>query len=575
MRARATVTLIVLVLAALVPAQAVARTLELRDFHATVVVQRDGGIRVTERITVHFEGSWNGIYRVIPVEYRTDQRLNYTLRLRLVSVTDGAGSALYTEQERAGGSVKLKMHVPGATNVTKTIVLTYDVANALRFFEEHDELYWNVTGDNWDFPIQQVRADIILPREVSGIRSTSFAGVRGSTASGGVGEQIGNAVHFRSVRPLGYHEGLTVVVGWNPGVVDRPSAPEKAAGLFASNALMLVPIIMLVLMWLLWRRWGKDPDAGTIYVRYEPPPDLTPAEAGTLLDDSPDTRDITATLVDLAVRGFIIIEETKQEQLFGLISTTDYELELLRWYEWRSLKPHEQALLEALAVHRHDEKVRISELQNEFYKHMPDIRQHLSASLTTGGYYRTHPSLVRGLWIALAALVAVIVGAVGYKLSVQYGIAQLTTILAAVATFIVMAAFAWLMPARTLEGARMHAWLRGFEEFLARVEKDRLERLVDDPSRFERFLPYAMAFGVEQNWARAFEGIAAEPPDWYRSSHGGPFRTNLFVSDLGRMSRSASSAMTSAPRSSSSGSSGFGGGGSSGGGFGGGGGGGF
>jgi uncharacterized membrane protein len=144
-------------------------------------------------------------------------------------------------------------------------------------------------------------------------------------------------------------------------------------------------------------------------------------------------------------------------------------------------------------------------------------------------------------------------------------------------TFIIVAVFGWLMPRRTMAGARTHTWLRGFEEFLERVEKDRLERLVDSPAVFEKFLPFAMAFGVENSWARAFEGLATQPPSWYHTADGRAFRPNLFVADLGRMTNAAGSAMTSAPRSSggggSSGSSGFGGGGFSGGGFGGGGGG--
>ena len=569
--------LLLLAVASALPARPLVaqRSLELRDFHSSIVVRRSGAIRVTETLTVHFAGSWNGIYRVIPVEYRTDQGLNYTLRLDVVSATDDAGNTLRVEQERDGGSLRLKMYVPGAADATRKVVLTYDVQNALRFFEEHDELYWNVTGDQWDFPIQQVRADIILPGDVSGVRTTSFSGARGSTATGGAAEQIANAVYFRSAAPLGYHEGLTVVVGWNPGLVERPTSVQKAARLFASNMLMLVPLLAFGIMWTLWRRFGKDPDPGSIFVRYEPPPELTPAEAGTLLDDSPDARDITATIVDLAVRGFVRIEETENAQLFGLINTTDYELQLLRAAEWPMLKGHERALLQALSVHSENDRVRLSDLQNQFYKHMPQITKHLSSSLTAGGYYRAHPHIVRGIWLAIAAVVAVSIGALGFSISVRYGIAQLTTIIAAAATFIVMAVFAWLMPARTAHGARTHAWLRGFEEFLRRVEKDRLERMVDSPGTFEKFLPYAMAFGVEKNWASAFEGMATEPPDWYRSRHGGPFRTSVFAADMGRMSRSAGTAMTSAPRSSSSsGSSGFSGG-SSGGGFGGGGGGGF
>jgi hypothetical protein len=236
------------------PPQTAGRTLELREFHSSIVVRRNGSIRVTENLTVHFAGAWNGIYRVIPVEYRTNQGLNYTLRLQVIGATDNAGNTLRLEQDRDGGSLRLKMYVPGAIDVTRTISLTYEVQNALRFFEEHDELYWNVTGHEWDFPIQSVRADIVLPGEVSGVRTAAFAGARGSTASGIAQEQVANGVYFRSSAPLGYHEGMTVVVGWNPGVIARPSAVDRASSLFASNALMLVPVLALGIMWLLWRR---------------------------------------------------------------------------------------------------------------------------------------------------------------------------------------------------------------------------------------------------------------------------------------------------------------------------------
>jgi uncharacterized membrane protein len=113
----------------------------------------------------------------------------------------------------------------------------------------------------------------------------------------------------------------------------------------------------------------------------------------------------------------------------------------------------------------------------------------------------------------------------------------------------------------------------GFEEFLSRVEADRYDRMIKTPEMFEKYLPFAMALGVEKSWVRAFENIYREPPQWYRGPSGHRFHPRTFVNDLGHMSSRAGAVMASAPRS--SGGSGFGGGGSSGGGFGGGGGGGF
>jgi uncharacterized membrane protein len=567
---------LLLALAAVSPAGAAPeRSLDIQQFHADVLVRRDGSIVVTERIRVHFSGSWNGIYRSIPVEYRTDQGLNYTLRVNIEYATDAAGQPLKWEEERDGRYRRVRIYVPNATDATREVLLTYEVRNGLRFFDEHDELYWNVTGAEWEFPIRRASAQILLPAEVEGVRTATFTGAYGSTEAGARAEQIGNAIHVRAARPLGFREGLTVVVGWNRGVIERPTTLQKAAALFASNAVLGAPLVAFFAMFVLWRRFGRDPDPGSIFVRYEPPAEMTPAEAGTLIDDRPDVRDITATLVDLAVRGFLVIEEASKSQLFGLMNTRDYELTLLQAEQWPGLKPHERALLQALSGHASRGRVRLSDLHNEFYKHLPEIRTHLNRTLVEGGYYIRRPDHVRTTYAVIGAAVAVALGLLGQALSSAFGISGTAAIVAAVLTFLVIAGFGWLMPARTLSGARAHAWVCGFQEFLGRVERDRLERLIDSPAAFERYLPYAMAFGVEKNWARAFDGLASEPPSWYRSRNGDRFRPNLFVADLGRMTSAAGSAMSSSPRSSSSGSSGFGGGGFSGGGFGGGGGGGF
>lgn len=553
------------------PLAAQDRSLDIRELDAQIIVSRSGNVSVTERFVVHFNGSWNGIYRTIPVEYPGRGGMNYTLRLHIESVTDDAGTPLRHEVDRVGDSRRVKMWVPGAENATRTIVLTYSSDNALRFFEEHDELYWNVTGDAWDFPIRNVRAVVMLPEDVTGIRTSSFTGARGATEATPV-EQLGSTLTFRGTRPLGYGEDLTIVIGWNPGVIPRPTATDKAVSLVASNSILLAPLLAALVMLTLWRRFGRDPDPGSVFVRYEPPPEMTPAEAGTLMDDRADLRDVTATLVDLAVRGFVVIEETKKEQLFGLLSSRDYDIQLLHPEQWPGLKQHERALLQALSVHSNNDHVLLSELQNEFYKHLPEIKKHLTRTLVEGGYYVRRPDIVRGAWIFVGLVAGVAVVFAGGAIAARFGITPVAAFIAGMATAIVVAVFGWFMPRRTTDGARMHTWLRGFEEFLGRVEKDRLERLVDSPAVFEKLLPFAMAFGVETNWARAFEGLASEPPNWYRTSDGRAFRPNLFVADLGRMTSAAGTAMSSAPRS--SGSSGFSGG-SSGGGFGGGGGGGF
>ncbi|HTI36361.1 MAG TPA: DUF2207 domain-containing protein, partial [Vicinamibacterales bacterium] len=264
------------------------RTLAIDDFNETVRVAVDGSIDVVETITATFTGSWNGIYRTIPIEYRTPQGLNYTLRLQIEEITDAAGAPLRYESSRVRHYRKLKIWVPGAQDATRTVRIHYRVANALRFFDEHDELYWNITGDEWDVPIRSVTASIDLPDGVSGIRTTAFRGEYGSTSRNEI-TTSGSDVRVATAG-LGFHEGLTAVVGWNPGVVHRPTAGERTADFLYSNSPLALPLVVLVGMFGLWRARGRDPAVGPISTRYEPPDKMTPAELGTLVDGKPDMR---------------------------------------------------------------------------------------------------------------------------------------------------------------------------------------------------------------------------------------------------------------------------------------------
>ena len=225
----------ILALALLTAAPAAAqRTLVIERFDATIEVSADGSLRVEEYIVPRFTGTWNGIFRTIPVEYRSPQGLNYTLRLDIQSVTDDEGRSLKYESSRERHYRKLKIWVPGATNTTRIVKVVYRVSNGLRFFDEHDELYWNVTGDEWEVPIESASAQVTLPAGVSGVRATAFRGAYGSTEQSDVTIED-NRVNVKTTRGLGMREGLTVVVGWNPGVVHRPTSIERTADAVYSN----------------------------------------------------------------------------------------------------------------------------------------------------------------------------------------------------------------------------------------------------------------------------------------------------------------------------------------------------
>ncbi len=549
------------------------RTLVIQNFGVTVNVAPDGSILVEEVIVPRFTGTWNGIFRTIPVQYRTPQGLNYTLRLDIEAVTDDQDRELRYESSRERHYRKLKIWIPGATDTTKTVKLRYRVSNGLRFFDEHDELYWNVTGDEWEAPIESATARVRLPEGVSGIRATAFRGAYGSTDRSTVTVES-NGVRAETTRGLGFREGLTVVVGWSPGIVHRPTAVEKTASLVYSNLPLAIPLLVFLGMLSVWRARGRDPALSPITTQYEPPDHLTPAELGTLVDGTPDMRDITATIVHLAVRGYVHIAESKEERMFGLLSSQDYTFSLKKPRgDWGVLKAHERDLLQAMFSGT-SESVSLSDLKNKFYKHLPGLRNDLYGMLVRGGYYTARPDRVRAFYIVGGLVVGGLLAVLGGTVMGSFGMQPIAGIVAGILSGIIIVSFGWFMPSRTVRGTRELEKVLGFQEFLSRVESDRLDRVVKTPQMFEQFLPYAMALGVEDTWAKAFEGIYKEPPQWYTGPAGvHVFRPSSFTSSLGAMSTQAATAMASAPRS--SGGSGFGGGGSSGGGFGGGGGGGF
>ncbi|HSE27501.1 MAG TPA: DUF2207 domain-containing protein [Gemmatimonadales bacterium] len=561
----------VAMLLALAAPSAAQRTLEIPRFHSRVDVERDGSILVTETITAAFTGSWNGIYRKVPVKYRTPQGLNWSIRLDLVAVLDDAGRPLEHWVTREGHYIKYKIRVPGAENATRTVVLRYRAKNALRYFEEHDELYWNLTGDEWDVPLGMVTGTVTLPKGATGIRATAFNGPYGATLQEAAVDVAGREVAVRMPRPLQYREGVTAVVGWDTGLVARPTTLQKAAGFFASNWPLGIPFLVFTGMFSLWWRKGRDPRRLPVVVQYEPPEKLTPAEAGTLTDEAVDLRDITATLVDLAVRGFVRIEEKEETALFGLIKSEEFLFHRLKpESEWNALLPHERKVLVGIFESGAD-VVALSDLKDEFYTHLSGIQKAIMDRLLEQKHFRRRPDTTKVGWVVGGIALGFLIGVAGGAASSFFSLTPVPFVIAGMASAFIIAVFGRLMPARTVAGARTLERVLGFGEFLERVDKHRFAAIERTPELFERYLPYAMAFGVEQKWAKGFADLLTRPPTWYTGTHMGTFNATSFSRSLSTMSDRTASTMSSSPRSSSG--SGFSGGSSGGGGGGGGGGG--
>ena len=560
---------------AVLPAFAAVRQLVIQHFDDEVVVSEDGTIDVTETIEARFSGeNWHGLYRMIPTEYTNPEGLNYSLLIDHITVTDSDGHSLKYDQSREGRYTKFKIYIPNADDSTHTVILHYRVLDAIRFFEDHDELYWNVTGNDWEVPIEFASAHIALPAGVTGLHAVAYTGATGSRVQDAVVEVHDNFVDIHTTRPLSFHQGLTAVIGFDKNFVHQPSGAAKFVQFLRSNTPLLIPIgVFFVMFWLWWTR-GRGPEHQAIAVQYEPPDKLTPGECGTLVDNEAAMRDITATLVDLAVKGYLTIEQRDESHLLGLSHSKEYIFHLKKSpAEWTSARAHERQMLAALFGNGAVTDVKLSDLQNHFYTQIPGIRDSIFEALMTDNYYLHRPDTVRQGYIGAGLAIGFLTVAGNVVLARATGIASATWIIAGIATGLVICGFGYFMSARTVTGQRALEKVLGFEDFLGRTQKDQIDRLQTTPELFEKYLPYAMALHVEKKWVQVFSGITMQPPSWYQGSYGSGFMPYLLVNDLSMMSTQAGTTMASSPRS--SGGSGFGGGGMSGGGFGGGGGGGF
>jgi uncharacterized membrane protein YgcG len=546
-----------------------AKSWRIADFSDNITVNADGSAVITERISLVFEGQWHGIHRTIPIQYPGPNGTNYELFVTVNSVTDGSGGKLKYDSSTSGASRDLKIYIPDALDGTRTVEIAYRVRNGTRFFSDYDEFYWNVTGNDWPVPIDHASAAVHFPGTAAGsLRAQAFTGAYGSAEHDARATVNGSDAQFETISPLPMRGGMTIDVFIPKGIFESPSALAKLVWFIGGNPVVFLPLVTLAVMFTLWWYKGRDPDPGeSVAPMYEPPAGISPAEAGTLLDDTIHPRDITSTIVDLAVRGFIKIEEKIDKGL--VFNHKDYVLHLLqKRQDWQGLAPHERVMLENIFA-GDTPVVQLSSLKNRFYTAVPVIREDIMSALKSKGIYLLDPESANGYSIGAAFAVLMIFAILQF-----FHVADFLSSMPLLIGCVLISAWIWwlfarVMTAKTTKGARTQIAVLGFQEFMNRVDADRLK--IMPPDTFEKFLPYAMALGVEHHWAQAFAGIVKDPPSWYAAPGGSVpgmgFNPILFSSAMHGMATDMHQTFVSAPRASSSGSGWSGGGGFSGGGF--------
>ncbi|HYN14867.1 MAG TPA: DUF2207 domain-containing protein [Terriglobales bacterium] len=515
---------------------------QLLDFHCTVNVADDGSAVVLERMELSSlqMGSgrdFHGIQRVIPVQSAGPLGTKRRLFLRVLRVADGDGNALPYRVRVWGGQTEIQVPLLGRRGESRTVEIAYFVHNAVRYNADHDEVHWNLTSGTLSMPADQASATVLLPdKTTEGVRAQGFiGGLRRGTISGQVN---GASVEFVAPGAVGAHEPFVVEVVVPKGVFHRPWWPSRALWFVESNPMVLMPLVVfLAMLWI--RRVKRRLPPVAVVTEYEPPPGLTPAEAGTLLTDRVEPRDITATLVDLAVRGYVRLEEDDSE------GHRDYIIRLMKPRDqWRGLANHEIDML--FNTFYGGQWTKLSSLKLRFVVAVPSMRAGILNALIGKGMYRVDPVSAKAYRVAAVILAGVVLLAVQPLGWVSlYDAGPLAVALVAASTLIVYV-MGQNLTAKSLKGMRACAEVEGFREFIERVDADRLQRA--SPKQVERCLPYAMALGVEHNWAEQFAGITQEWPEWLvvaRAEGADPAR---WTRSLGSMAQEAETVFTARTR---------------------------
>ncbi len=532
----------------------------IRNFDVTVDVNKDSSILVTENIKYDFgDTSRHGIFRDIPVVYPSKLG-NISTELFAVNVLVDDVGVPFTVTPK-GNDKEIKIGDPNKTISGKhNYQISYRVDGAIAFYKDMDEIYWNMTGNDWPAGIENMNGQIILPAgtDMNAIQKSCYIGVYGSKERCNV-KIDGNTVSTISPRILNPHEGITLAVGFPKGIV-TPGTKIKNSSAFTNNYIIfLLPVIVLVVMFFIWRKKGKDPKGlSTIMAEYEPPLNMKPTILGYMASGYFNPMIITAGIIYLAEQGFIKIKKTENE---SFLRGEEYELELVK-NDISSLEKTEKEIFNLFFENGSalGSIKKISDISKNLSlsMKMEKMIDSLSKTLIEKGFYKVTTNnkaggyIVRGMVFAFISTIifSQIFGPLSAFSSIISGI--------------IIAVFGFLMGKKTKLGAETKDHILGFKMFLSMTEKDRLDfhnAPEKRPEQFMELLPYAIALGIETKWAKQFEGMYITEPNWYHGNSVDKFVALDFASHMSNFSDSFNSSASSG-RGSSGGGRGGGGGGS-------------
>lgn len=528
----------------------------IKSFDSNININKDGTIDVKETILYDFDYlQKHGIFREIDFIKTNQDGKKYKLNFSNFSVNDGKNNSINfkisTVDEKS-----TRLQIGDADKLITgihTYVISYKVSGALTYFSDHDELYWNVNGNQWTVPTRRITSEVILPVGIrkEDIKMVCYTGAYGSKESLCLTKLLSlydrAEIVTMSNNSLGSGEGLSIVISFPKNIVavlePKEFVPfsETLLGRLVTWLLVFLAVCWYVFLPFFiiykWFKNGRDPKStiGVTTAWFDPPKTqdgkrfLTPGEVGTLGDETVDMKDISATIVDLARRGYLVIDERKKGD-FYLVKKKNIDMSLLKY---------EKSILTEFFGSKKEIRIKDQELSAEVAK----IKNKMYEQVVEDKLFDKNPQNTRTKYYVLA------------------GIALFTSnFFLAIVAFL----FGRVMPKKTVFGVEAKNIAFSLKNFLT-SQKRQLEFQANKQMMFERLLPFAVAFGVEKIWAKRFESLNLSQPNWYRSYSSSHFSSYMLVNSLNNSFRSVTTAATPT-RSSTGHSSGFSGGFSGGGG---------
>ncbi|MCF6318009.1 MAG: DUF2207 domain-containing protein [Proteobacteria bacterium] len=596
------------------------------DFNSKINILDNGDILVLETIKVNVENRSirHGIYRDSPTVYLGAFLSNQKFNVTIIDVKlDGNKVDFIKERLLNGIRIKIGSKNYYVSKGIHTYSIEYIAEQQAKSFADSEGLYWNVTGSGWIFPIERVSVDIYLPdhQQFSFLTNEAWTGKQGSTSQNFISKTNNNSIHFETTRGLSSYEGLTIQTTWNKGAITNPK--NQTWQFIKNNVFWLLSIIMLLLYPLYfyntWKKVGIDPPKDPVFPIFEPPNNISPAAMRFVREKYHDSKGFSIAIMSLAAKNHITIEQsskkkftlTKQHKksestlskgekaIFGYLF--DKQKTVVISDKYNSRIKVAMGLLELTITNEH---------QEAFYKDngkvwMIGVAISLIVLLFTWGHFfnlssYAQSSLIMPAGAILASsfilyfakkpyqkILAVVipVGIIIFAMISQADKVYMAYLVIIICIIMINALFYHLIQAPTVFGQKLLSKIDGFRLYLNTAEQDRLDLMHPPemtPKLFEKYLPYALALGVDNRWSEQFNNamqaqgkeMGGYHPNWYIGNNYSRFNFATTASSIGA-GLASSTIAAATPPAPSGGSGGFGGGGFSGGGGGGGGGGGW